>query len=231
MNPSQRTVDDGAIAVQDGRIVAIGPRQYIQAIYPEARHAVGGPDFVTLPGFVDGHSHAGHGLVRTRGADDFPTWRAACRSIYMDGAPIEFWQAEAQLSAIERIKAGVTTAAACRGGGDENNRSDSTDVVTAYAAAYTTIGGRLVVGVGPTRPPFPRTYTWFDGPVRHQREVSFSEQRTTFKRLLRELPSDRVRVALTTPTVNPEIHAGPHFDTLCELARTMKALAHAHGAV
>jgi cytosine/adenosine deaminase-related metal-dependent hydrolase len=231
MNPSQRTIDDGAIAIHNRRIVAIGPRQDIRAAYPEALRTVGGPDFVAMPGFVDGHSHAGHGLVRTLGCDDFPVWRAACRSIYMDGAPIEFWEADAQLSALERIKAGVTTAVAYLGGGDENNRSDSTDVATAYAAAYTAIGGRLVVGVGPTRPPFPKTYTLFDGDRRLQREVSFAEQRATCERLLVELPSERVRVALTTPTVNPEIHTGPHFEELCEVARSMKALARSHGAV
>ncbi len=231
MNPLQRTVEDGAMAIHDGCIVAIGPRQDIQAAYPEARRTVGGPDFVAMPGFVDGHSHAGHGLVRTLGADDFPAWRAACRSIYMDGAPLAFWRADAQLSALERIKAGVTTAVAYMGGGDENNRSDSTDVATAYANAYTAIGGRLVVGVGPTRPPYPRGYTVFDGEEHYVREVSFAEQRATCERLLSELPSERVRVALTTPTVNPEIHAGEHFDDHCEVARSMKALAREHGAV
>lgn len=232
MDPSHRTVEDGAIAVHGGRILAIGPRADILAAYPQARRTVGGPDFVALPGFVDGHSHAGHGLVRTLGGDDFPAWRAACRSIYMDGAPLAFWQAEAQLSALERIKAGVTTAVCYLGGGDENNRSDSSEVATAYAEAYTAIGGRLVVGVGPTRPPYPRSYTWFDeGGAPHRREVSFAEQRATCERLLAELPSERVRVALTTPTVNPEIHAGPHFDELCAVARSMKALARDHGAV
>jgi cytosine/adenosine deaminase-related metal-dependent hydrolase len=77
----------------------------VEAEHPDALRQIGGADFVAMPGFVDGHSHAGHGLVRNLGADDFPVWREACRYIYMDAAPLEFWQADARLSALERLKA------------------------------------------------------------------------------------------------------------------------------
>ncbi len=231
MDPSRRTIEDGAVAVDRGRIVALGPRAELERDFPDARRRIGGPEFVAMPGFFDGHSHAGHGLVRTLGGDDFPAWRQACRDIYMHGATTEFWQAEARLSAIERLKAGVTTAVAYLGGGDENNRSDGTEVAAAYADAYTSAGGRLVLGIGPTRPPFPKTYTRHEGGSRRTLEVSFNDQIGTCGRLLRALPSSRVGIALTTPTVNPEIHRGPHFDELCEIARRMKALAREHDAV
>lgn len=85
MASSPRTVENGAIAVHDGRILAVGPAEAIARDFPIARQRLGGDDFVALPGFVDGHSHAGHGLVRTLGGDDFPVWREACRTIYMAG--------------------------------------------------------------------------------------------------------------------------------------------------
>jgi len=231
MDPSCRSVDDGAIAVDRGRIVAVGPREVLERDFPEARRRIGGREFVAMPGFFDGHSHAGHGLVRTLGADDFPAWRQACRDIYMHGATADFWQAEARLSAIERLKAGVTTAVAYLGGGDENNRSDGTDVAIAYADAYTSAGGRLVLGIGPTRPPFPKSYTRYVDGARLTSDVSFDDQVETCRRLLRALPSARVGIALTAPTVNPEIHRGPDFDELCAVARRMKALAREHDAV
>lgn len=231
MEPSRRSVEDGAVAVDRGRIVAVGPRAVLEHDFPDVRRRIGGPGFVAMPGFFDGHSHAGHGLVRTLGGDDFPAWRQACRDIYMHGATTGFWQAEARLSAVERLKAGVTTAVAYLGGGDENNRSDGTEVATAYADAYTSIGGRLVLGIGPTRPPFPKTYTRHDGGARRTAEMSFEDQFATCGRLLRALPSSRVGVALTTPTANPEIHRGPNFSELCDIARRMSALARDHGAV
>lgn len=229
MAPSPRTVENGAIAVHGGRILAVGPAAAIERDFPEARRRLGGDDFIALPGFVDGHSHAGHGLVRTLGADDFPVWREACRTIYMGGATIDFWQAEARLSALERIKAGVTTACAYLGGGDENNRSDSVDVALAYCSAFTEAGGRLILGIGPTRPPFPKTYTAFAGETSTPVIVDLDRQMATCRALLAVLPSDRVRVALTTPTVNPLIHGGPHFAELCAIAKAMKAMAREAG--
>ena len=231
MDAAHRTVADGAVAIEGGAIRALGPRAEIERQFPAAKRRLGGDRFAVLPGFVDGHSHAGHGLVRSLGGDDFPVWRQACRDIYMLGATPEFWAAEARLSSIERLKAGVTTAVAYLGGGDENNRSDSSDVATAYAAAYGAAGGRLVLGIGPTRPPYPKTYARYDAGARTLVEIDFETQFETCRRLLRDLPSARVGVALSTPTVNPDIHRGPHFQELCDVARRMKRLADEHGAV
>lgn len=229
MAPSPRTIDDGAIAVHGGRILAVGLAEAIARDFRQARERLGGVDFVALPGFVDGHSHAGHGLVRTLGGDDFPVWREACRTIDMGGATIDFWQAEARLAALERIKAGVTTACAYLGGGDENNRSDGVDVAlaycAAYCAAYTEAGGRSILGIGPTRPPFPKPYTVHDGEAPRRTPVDLERQMATCRALLETLPSDRVGVALTTPTVNPLIHRGEHFDALCAMAKAMKQMA------
>ena len=176
MDAAHRTIEDGAIAIENGAIVAIGPRIEIESKFQTFKRRIGGDRFAVLPGFVDGHSHAGHGLVRTLGGDDFPVWRQACRDIYMLGATPEFWAAEAHLSSIERLKAGVTTAVAYLGGGDENNRSDSSDVATAYAAAYGAAGGRLVLGIGPTRPPYPKTYARYANGTRTLEAVDFQTQ-------------------------------------------------------
>jgi 5-methylthioadenosine/S-adenosylhomocysteine deaminase len=158
MNEDRGLIDNGAIAVHDGRIIAIGDTPEIKARYSPAK-TVGDGHCVAMPGFIDSHSHAGHGLVRTMGSDDFPAFREACRRVYMESASLDFWAAEARLSALERLKAGVTTATLYLGGGDENNRSDTPDVAAAYSTAFTGVGPTLQLGIGPTRPPFPRRYT------------------------------------------------------------------------
>lgn len=229
MDDGRSVVEDGAIAVSGGRILAVGPRDKIEREFPQAAERIGGDFMAAMPGFIDGHSHCGHGLVRTMGADDFPLWREACRDIYLKAGSLDFWQAEARLSALERLKAGVTTAVQYLGGGDENNRSDTCDVAEAYSRAFTSVGARLVLGVGPTRPPYPKSFTHYVGDEPRVVEAGFETQFATCRSLLERLPAGLVSVALTTPVINREIHRGPDFDELCRVARRMKALAEEHG--
>lgn len=231
MDDGRRVLENGAIAVDKGRIVAMGGHAEIERRFPDARQRIGGPFMAALPGFIDGHSHCGHGLVRTLAGDDFPVWRQACREIYLGAATIDFWRAEARLSALERLKSGVTTAVAYLGGGDENNRSDTPEIAENYAAAFTGVGPRLVVGIGPTRPPYPRRFVQYDGTVARTVDVDFPTQKAVCRTLLERLPGERVRVALTAPVVNPHVHAGPHFEELCSVAREMKGLAEEFGVV
>jgi 5-methylthioadenosine/S-adenosylhomocysteine deaminase len=230
MNAAREVLDDASIAVRGGVIVAIGPRRVISDTYATARE-LGGQHFLALPGFVDGHSHAGHGLVRTMGSDDFPGFREACRRIYMESASLEFWQAEARLSGLERIKAGVTTAVLYLGGGDENNRSDTPEVARTYSSAFTEIGPSLILGIGPSRPPFPRSYVHFDGDRPRAVSVDLQRMIEVCVQVADTLPNDATRVAFTTPVVNPAIHAGPHFEAISSMARTMKSLANERGMV
>lgn len=231
MDDTRRVIHQGRIVIHDGKVLAVGPRDAMHQAFPNVARQIGGAGFLALPAFFDGHSHAGHGLVRTLGGDDFPVWRAACRTIYLHAAPLEFWEAEARLSALERIKAGVGTVVAYLGGGDENNRSDTTEIAQAYARAYTELGGTLVLGIGPTRPPHPTRVTQYGPDGVRSVEVSLETQLSNCLRLIETLPSDRVRVALTAPVVNPEIHSGPDFTALCDLARRMKAMARDAGVM
>lgn len=231
MDDGRSVLRDGRIIVASDRIVAVGPRSELEQSFPDVARRVGGPGFMAMPAFMDGHSHAGHGLVRSLGGDDFPVWRQACRTIYLHSAPPEFWEAEARLSALERIKAGVGTTVAYLGGGDENSRTDTVEIAQAYAKAFIEAGGDLLLGVGPTRPPHPAHVTQYEAGAAQSVAVSLATQLANCAALLDTLPSDRVRVALTTPVVNPAIHAGPHFEDLCALAQRMKAMARDAGVM
>ena len=79
---------------------------------------------VAIPGLIDCHSHAGHGLVRSLGAGDGKAWFDACAQIYARYSTVEFWRAEAQLAQLERLKSGVTTALTLLGGGADVYRTD-----------------------------------------------------------------------------------------------------------
>ncbi|MCH9027845.1 MAG: hypothetical protein IIA05_12165, partial [Proteobacteria bacterium] len=57
MDPEQSVVADGAVAINDGMIVAIGPAAEIMASY-RAGEVLDGAGKVVMPGLINGHSHA-----------------------------------------------------------------------------------------------------------------------------------------------------------------------------
>ena len=62
MDGARRVIADGAVAIQGDRIMAVGPAadlpQQAATVIDARGHAV-------LPGLIDCHAHAGHGLVKT----------------------------------------------------------------------------------------------------------------------------------------------------------------------
>src|ERR1051325_5098606 len=68
MDQTRRVIDDGGIAISEGRIVAIGPRAEIERGYT-SRQRVNAAGKVITPGLINGHTHVP--MVLFRGlADD-----------------------------------------------------------------------------------------------------------------------------------------------------------------
>ncbi|NKC33357.1 amidohydrolase family protein [Falsiroseomonas selenitidurans] len=173
MDPARRVLPDGAVAIKDGRIQAVGPRAEVEAAHPDAAQVIEARGRAILPGLIDGHAHAGHGLVKTLGNNDSAAWTEACRVIYTLASPPSFWRAEAKLAAFERLRFGVTTGVSLLGGGDSIGRVDDIAFTDAHAQATEAVGIRSILVLGPTRPPFPRPYV---GPDGVERPVSFEQQ-------------------------------------------------------
>jgi 5-methylthioadenosine/S-adenosylhomocysteine deaminase len=70
MAPGCPVIADGAILIEDGRIVAIGPRKTVTAVAGDATHRAL-PDHVLLPGLINTHCHSG--LLRGT-AEGLPVW-------------------------------------------------------------------------------------------------------------------------------------------------------------
>ncbi len=169
MDAQRRIIADGAVAVVDGRIADVGPRADVEAAHPNPRRRISAQGKVVMPGLIDAHGHAGHGLVKTMGSGDSQAWFNACRQIYTHASPPAFWRAEAALTALERLSFGITTGVSVLGGGDCVMRVDDAAHGTAHAEGVAMIGIRDVMAVGYCRPPFPNTY---DGrPVSAERQL------------------------------------------------------------
>jgi 5-methylthioadenosine/S-adenosylhomocysteine deaminase len=65
MDPARAMVRNGAVAVHDGRIVAVGPAAEIERRWT-ARRRVGSPGSIVIPGLINAHQHlTGDRLVRS----------------------------------------------------------------------------------------------------------------------------------------------------------------------
>jgi 5-methylthioadenosine/S-adenosylhomocysteine deaminase len=107
----QRTVlIDGAIAVRDGAIVAVGPRDVVGAEH-QATRVIEASDTLIIPGLIDAHTHMPMTLFRGL-ADDLPLhtwlekhiWPAERRFIHPETVR---WGS--RLGVAELLRSGVTT--------------------------------------------------------------------------------------------------------------------------
>jgi len=206
MDPQRRVIEDGAVAIEKDRIVAVGTTEEVLAQH-RAPTEIDASRKIVMPGLIDGHAHAGHGLIKTLGGGDGQLWYEACEKAYTVASTPEFWHAEARLAALERLRFGVTTGVSLLGGGDTILRTDEPVYGDAHCEGVREVGTRSVVAVGPTRPPHPRTYARFVDGNAVERPVSFEEQFETCKTLIAAWHGShggRLSIALITPTLRPE---------------------------
>ncbi len=125
-----------------------------------------------IPGLVDAHGHAGHSLIKTLGCDSPTFWMRTVTPAYFHATTPEYWYHDGLVSALERVRAGVTCGVSVMG---SRPRSDDPEISLAHARAYREIGIRDVVCVGPAGLPLPHPVTQWSGVVPRRREVGFDE--------------------------------------------------------
>jgi 5-methylthioadenosine/S-adenosylhomocysteine deaminase len=110
MDQTRRVIDDGGIAISQGRIVAIGPRAEIERAYT-SRQRVSAEGKVLTPGLINGHTHIP--MVLFRGlADDLDLQEWLTKYIFPAEAKNvteEFVRVGARLGLAEMIRGGTTT--------------------------------------------------------------------------------------------------------------------------
>ncbi|WP_245243332.1 amidohydrolase family protein [Pararhodobacter sp. SW119] len=229
MDPARHVLKDAAVAVQGGRIAAIGPATDLPQAAAQVIDARG---MVMMPGLIDVHAHAGHGLIKSMGMDRANRWEEICGEVYTTASPPEFWYAEARLAALERLRFGVTCGVSLLGGGDTIMRTDAPDYGEAHCDGVAEVGTRSVVAVGPTRAPHPRSYAGADG-VRYP--VTFERQLDTCRTLVqRRHGRGRIEIALLYPVLRDEHESGMAPSDYAEATRqaqATRALARDHGLV
>ncbi len=63
MNQEQPVIRNGAVAIQDGKIVAVGTQNKLASSYRSAQ-SLPGNGMILMPGLVNGHGHSAMALFR-----------------------------------------------------------------------------------------------------------------------------------------------------------------------
>jgi 5-methylthioadenosine/S-adenosylhomocysteine deaminase len=171
MDPQRRVIDNGSVAVHAGKIVAVGPADQIERLY-RGKKTLNARRKTVMPGLHDLHSHAGVELVKGT-AERYPgkAWRNIMDFVAYHSSA-EWWYLEAMLSALQRLKCGTTQALYMLGNAP---RGDTADIPIANAKGVEKVGVRSISAFGPSRPPWPREYTYWTDGRRIERLVSIEE--------------------------------------------------------
>jgi 5-methylthioadenosine/S-adenosylhomocysteine deaminase len=100
-------VEDGAVAIEGGKIVAVGPRNEIEAA-GQAKETIDATNTLVIPGLVDAHTHSA--AVLGRGwAQEVQTWMASAYGPMMRHAEDADAPLGTMLALIEGVMNGTTT--------------------------------------------------------------------------------------------------------------------------
>ncbi|TWA37429.1 amidohydrolase family protein [Sinorhizobium medicae] len=214
VDDKRRIIEDGALAVDNDKIVDIGTSQ---ALAP--RHAgkkvIDCRGKVIIPGLIDAHGHAGHALIRSIGADTNALWMRIVTPTYYHYVTRDYWYADGLVSGLERLRAGVTTSASIV---TSMPRSDDPVFAINHARAYSELGLREIICVGPAGLPWPQSVTRWESGKPERRSVSFEAMMEGAEAVIESLngtSEGRIKVFLTpftiVPSVEPSNASTPDF--------------------
>jgi 5-methylthioadenosine/S-adenosylhomocysteine deaminase len=218
VDADRRVLEDGAVAIDGGRILAVGPTDELVPRY-EARKTLDCRGKAVLPGLIDAHGHGGHSLIKTIGSDTPSYWMRIATPIYFHFTTPEYWYADGLLAALERLRFGVTCGVSVIG---SMPRSDDPELAIGHARGYAEVGVREVVCVGPCALPWPHeSSVWRDG-KRIRREFTFEEALEGTEAVIEAWhhgADDRIRVFVTPFTIVPSLN--PSDPTPADQAPTL----------
>jgi 5-methylthioadenosine/S-adenosylhomocysteine deaminase len=198
-------IENGAVAVEEQRIAAVGPRTEIVARFPEFKEESLG-DAIILPGLVNMHTHleltAMRGYLENEEADFFAWLRKLTAARFELMTPDDI-RVAATWGACEAVRAGVT----CVG--------DASDAALMSMLALSDVGLRGVV------------YQESFGPDAQLAEENFEKLKTKVQEL-RAVESELVRVGVSPHA--PYTVCGPQLELIAEFARAEQLPLMMHAA-
>ncbi len=154
MDPKNTVIKNGSIGIIGDKIVKVGESQEFEGI--DAKRKIDAFDNIIMPGLIDAHGHAGHGLTKGFGTClQLGDWQRLMEYIYFENTTDLFWYAEGLLSGAERIKFGTTCGYSMLGAAP---RCDEPIYAEQHMEAMREMGIRNIIGIGPCRTTWPRRF-------------------------------------------------------------------------
>lgn len=212
MDLDRRILEDGAVAVDRGRILKVGRTEDLLPLY-QARRTLDCRQQVVLPGLIDTHGHGGHSMFKALLYERPSVWMKHLTHAYHHCTTDDFWYVDGKLSALERLKAGVTTGVSVMG---SVPRSDTAIPGCNHARGYAEVGIREIVCTGPANPPWPHEFTRYEDGQWVTRAVPFEEALEGMEGVIQTWnhgANDRIRVFaapfVMVSSVNPSFPTPP----------------------
>lgn len=204
VDDDRRIIEDGAVAIGGNRIAEVGTAADLAPRYP--RHQIiDCHGKMVIPGLVDAHGHAGHSLIKTLATDAGSGWMKIVTPIYYHYTTREFWRVDGRVSALERLRAGVTTGASIIA---SMPRSDDPEFGIGHAKSYAEVGIREILCVGPAGLPWPHPVTRWENGRPERLNVSFEELLAGAEAVIEAShgsANGRIQVFLTPFTIVPSV--------------------------
>lgn len=214
VDSTRRIIEDGGLAIEKDRIVDIGTAEELHVRHA-SKKIMDCTGKLIIPGLVDAHGHAGHALIRSIGADTNSLWMRIVTPTYYHYVTRDYWYADGLVSGLERLCAGVTTSASVI---TSMPRSDDPAFAINHARAYSELGLREIICVGPGGLPWPQSVTRWDRGEPERHSVSFEEMMDGAEAVIESLngtADGRIKVFLTpftiVPSVEPSNASTPDF--------------------
>ncbi|KQV38371.1 MULTISPECIES: amidohydrolase family protein [unclassified Rhizobium] len=201
---ARRIIENGALAIEGDRIVDIGTTEELAPRHTD-KTAIDCRGKLIIPGLIDAHGHAGHALIRSIAADTNALWMKIVTPTYYHYVTRDYWYADGLVSGIERLRAGVTTSASII---TSMPRADDPVFAINHARAYSEIGLREIICVGPSGLPWPHPVTRWETGKPERRHISFEEMIEGSEAVIEALngtADGRIQVYLTPFTIVPSV--------------------------
>ena len=216
-NSDNQVLKSGAVAICGENIVDIGTSEALTKQYT-AKKTIYASHKLVMPGLIDVYHHAGHGMIKGiyRSGLGWPK-----KEVFFHGSTPDWWYADGLLSAVERVKFGVTTGVTVMGA--TPTRTDDAVYAEQNAAALEKVGLRGIITVGPPDP-FINTAEELETTTIYGENGSRTERPYTYEqaikvtedvfRILQGSANGRVHAAITVPYLcgcNPQFMQGMHY--------------------
>lgn len=199
MDTQRRILNDGAIAIKNGRILDIGTTKDLSNKY-NARKVIDASRKVVMPGLIDTHGHAGHSLIKTVAENIGDDWVPIIERFYREGTTPDYWYIDGKLAALERLRFGVTCGVSYLG---SCPRTDDPIYGLKHSEGVSKIGIRDVVAIGPGRPPYPNKYLKWEGNTSKEIYASFERNLEVTEEIIQKLRAnhDRIDFTMSPPSI------------------------------